>query len=200
MEKLKSGYSAGDKTINVQVDGYDLLPYLTGEGDKSSRQGLACFSDDGDVLALRFDNWRVVFMEQGVQGTLQIWLEPFDDLLERAGPGSDLASALRVYLERVPSRPDTGAWWERILRWAARRYERLAADPRFERAVTADVVVYAVAAVVGSLLVVGLDFLWAFQPAQALWHERGMPSVGCSVSRSSFPHTERRIRTAGGHT
>jgi hypothetical protein len=35
------------------------------------------FSDDGDVLALRFDNWKVVFMEQRVQGTLQIWSEPF---------------------------------------------------------------------------------------------------------------------------
>ena len=35
------------------------------------------FSDDGDVLALRFDNWKVVFMEQRVQGTLQVWAEPF---------------------------------------------------------------------------------------------------------------------------
>jgi arylsulfatase len=35
------------------------------------------FSDDGDVLALRYDNWKVVFMEQRVQGTLQIWAEPF---------------------------------------------------------------------------------------------------------------------------
>ena len=38
------------------------------------------FSDDGDVLALRFDNWKVVFMEQRVQGTLQIWAEPFVSL------------------------------------------------------------------------------------------------------------------------
>jgi hypothetical protein len=53
------------------------LPYLTGEVDKSPRKGLIYFSDDGDVLALRFDNWKVVFMEQRVQGTLQIWAEPF---------------------------------------------------------------------------------------------------------------------------
>ena len=45
--------------------------------DKSPRQGLVYFSDDGDVLALRFDNWKVVFMEQRVQGTLQVWAEPF---------------------------------------------------------------------------------------------------------------------------
>ena len=35
------------------------------------------FSDDGDVLALRFDNWKVVFMEQRMQGTMRIWAEPF---------------------------------------------------------------------------------------------------------------------------
>ena len=34
-------------------------------------------SDDGDVLGLRFDNWKIVFMEQRVRGTLQIWAEPF---------------------------------------------------------------------------------------------------------------------------
>ncbi len=64
-------------TYKVHIDGYNLLPYLTGEVEKSPRQGLVYFSDDGDVLALRFDNWKVVFMEQRVQGTLQIWAEPF---------------------------------------------------------------------------------------------------------------------------
>jgi len=38
---------------------------------------LVYFSDDGDVLALRFDNWKVVFMEQRCRGTLQVWAEPF---------------------------------------------------------------------------------------------------------------------------
>ncbi|HEX6994777.1 MAG TPA: arylsulfatase, partial [Gammaproteobacteria bacterium] len=35
------------------------------------------FSDDGDIVALRFDNWKVVFMEQRLQGTLGLWAEPF---------------------------------------------------------------------------------------------------------------------------
>jgi arylsulfatase len=61
----------------VHIDGYNLLPYLTGEAEKSPRQAFVYFSDDGDVLALRFDNWKVVFMEQRVQGTMQIWAEPF---------------------------------------------------------------------------------------------------------------------------
>jgi arylsulfatase len=77
VEKLKAGHAVGDKTCKVHIDGYNLLPYLTGEVEKSPRQGMVYFSDDGDVLALRFDNWKVVFMEQRLQGTLQIWAEPF---------------------------------------------------------------------------------------------------------------------------
>jgi arylsulfatase len=77
VDKLKQGHTAGDKTFRVHIDGYNLLPYLAGEAEHSPRQGLVYFSDDGDVLALRFDNWKVVFMEQRVQGTLQIWAEPF---------------------------------------------------------------------------------------------------------------------------
>jgi arylsulfatase A-like enzyme len=77
VEDLKAGKTIGDTTYKVHIDGYNLLPYLTGEVDKSPRKGLVYFSDDGDVLALRFDNWKVVFMEQRVQGTLQVWAEPF---------------------------------------------------------------------------------------------------------------------------
>ncbi len=77
VEKLKQGHQVGDKTFKVHIDGFNLLPYLTGEVDKSPRQVFFYFSDDGDVLAIRFDNWKVVFMEQRVQGTLQIWAEPF---------------------------------------------------------------------------------------------------------------------------
>ena len=77
VEKLKSGHTIDDMTYKVHIDGYNLLPYLTGEVDKSPRQAFVYFSDDGDVLAIRFDNWKVVFMEQRCQGTLQIWFEPF---------------------------------------------------------------------------------------------------------------------------
>jgi arylsulfatase len=77
VEKLKQGHEAAGKTFRVHIDGFNLLPYLTGEIDKSPRQLFIYFSDDGDVLGIRFDNWKVVFMEQRVQGTLQIWAEPF---------------------------------------------------------------------------------------------------------------------------
>jgi arylsulfatase len=77
VEKLKAGHTIGDRTFKVHVDGFNLLPYLTGEVDESPRQLFFYFSDDGDVLALRFDNWKIVFMEQRCQGTLRIWAEPF---------------------------------------------------------------------------------------------------------------------------
>ena len=77
VEKLKKGHKAGNKTFKVHIDGWNLLPYLTGEEKKSPRPGLIYFSDDGDLIALRFDNWKVVFLEQRAQGTLRIWAEPF---------------------------------------------------------------------------------------------------------------------------
>jgi arylsulfatase len=77
VEKLQQGHQIGDRTYRVHIDGFNLLPYLTGEVDKSPRQLFVYFSDDGDVLGIRFDNWKVVFMEQRVQGTMQIWAEPF---------------------------------------------------------------------------------------------------------------------------
>jgi arylsulfatase len=76
-EKLKQGHKAGDKTFRVHLDGYNLLPNLTGQEQKSPRIGFFYFSDDGDLVAVRYDNWKLVFMEQRVIGTLRIWAEPF---------------------------------------------------------------------------------------------------------------------------
>ncbi|NUT49167.1 MAG: arylsulfatase [Saccharothrix sp.] len=77
VEKLKAGHTIGDKTYKVCIDGFNLLPFLTGEQDSSPRPGFLYFSDDGDLLALRFDNWKAVFMEQRASGTLRLWAEPF---------------------------------------------------------------------------------------------------------------------------
>jgi arylsulfatase len=75
-EKLKKGHKAGSKTFKVHLDGHNLLPYLTGTEEKSPRKGFLYFTDDGDLACLRADNWKVVFMEQRVPGTLRIWAEP----------------------------------------------------------------------------------------------------------------------------
>jgi arylsulfatase A-like enzyme len=76
-EKLKQGHQAGDKTFKVHIDGYNFLPYFTGQAEKGPRPGIIYFSDDGDLVGLRYDNWKFVFAEQRVQGTVQIWAEPF---------------------------------------------------------------------------------------------------------------------------
>jgi arylsulfatase A-like enzyme len=84
IEKLKTGYKVTlrgeEKEFKVHIDGYNLLPYLTGEVEHSPRRGFFYFSDDGDLVAMRFENWKAVFMEQRCQGTLRIWAEPFTPL------------------------------------------------------------------------------------------------------------------------
>jgi arylsulfatase len=54
--------------------------YLMGEVDTSPRRGFFYFSDDADLLAMRFENWKVVFMELRYEGTLRLWAEPFTHL------------------------------------------------------------------------------------------------------------------------
>jgi arylsulfatase len=60
-EKLKKGYQVGDKEFKVHIDGYNFLPYFTGEEEKGPRPGFIYFSDDGELTAIRFDNWKLVF-------------------------------------------------------------------------------------------------------------------------------------------
>ena len=76
-EKLLKGYQVGKKNFKVHLDGYNLLPYLTGKEENSPRKEFFYFSDDGDLLGLRYDNWKLAFAQQRVEGTLQIWFEPF---------------------------------------------------------------------------------------------------------------------------
>jgi arylsulfatase len=51
-----------------------------GEVEHSPRRGFFYFSDDGDLVAMRFENWKVVFCEQRCRGTMAIWAEPFTTL------------------------------------------------------------------------------------------------------------------------
>jgi arylsulfatase len=76
-DQLVQGMTVGDTTFKVHLDGYDFLPYLTGEAERGPRTEFFYFSDDGDMVGMRYDNWKVVFMEQRVGGTLQVWFEPF---------------------------------------------------------------------------------------------------------------------------
>jgi arylsulfatase len=79
-EKLKKGHKIDGRTFKVHIDGFNLLPYLTGQVERSPRRGFIYFSDDGDLVAIRAQNWKCVFMEQRARGTLEIWAEPFTPL------------------------------------------------------------------------------------------------------------------------
>jgi arylsulfatase len=76
-EQLKKGLKVGDTTFKVHLDGYNLLPLLTGKEKESPRKEFFYFNDDSDLVALRYDNWKFVFSEQRCPGTLRIWSEPF---------------------------------------------------------------------------------------------------------------------------
>lgn len=78
--KLMKGHKAIGRTYKNLIDGFNLLPFLTGEEKNSPRKFFFYFSDDGDVLGLRYDNWKLVFMEQRAHGTLRVWAEPFTKL------------------------------------------------------------------------------------------------------------------------
>jgi len=78
-EQLKSGVhnDAMKRDYKVHLDGYNLLPLLTGETDQSPRKEIFYFSDDGDLTALRYGDWKILFMEQPVAGTFRVWQQPF---------------------------------------------------------------------------------------------------------------------------
>jgi arylsulfatase A-like enzyme len=76
-DRLLTGWQIGQTTYKVHLDGYNQLPYLTGEQDKSARKEFFYFNDDWQLVALRYDNWKLVFCEQREEGTLAIWREPF---------------------------------------------------------------------------------------------------------------------------
>ena len=76
-EKLLKGLPAGNETYKVHLDGQNLVPYLTGQSKAAPRNSFIYCNDDQQVTGLRYDNWKIVFMEQRAQGTLRIWAEPF---------------------------------------------------------------------------------------------------------------------------
>ena len=78
-DKLLKGADLNGTTYKVHLDGHNQLPYITGEVDESPQHFFYC-SDDGDLTALRYDNWKFVFLEQRCAGTLRVWAEPYTEL------------------------------------------------------------------------------------------------------------------------
>ena len=78
-EKLLKGHQAGDKTFKVHLDGYNQMDYLAGKTDESARKEFFYFSDDGDLLALRYERLKIHFMVQDATG-IDVWRNPFRTL------------------------------------------------------------------------------------------------------------------------
>ena len=80
-ERLKEGdVRAIGRRYNVHLDGYNFLPYLTGEVDGGPRKEIFYFTDDGDLSALRYEDWKLLFLEQKHEATFRAWMEPFTEL------------------------------------------------------------------------------------------------------------------------
>jgi arylsulfatase len=73
--KLLSGHKAGDKTFKVHIDGFNLIPWLTGQTKDSPRASFFYVSDDGGIMAVRAGDWKLVFEEQRATSTM-VWAEP----------------------------------------------------------------------------------------------------------------------------
>jgi arylsulfatase len=78
-DKLLKGWAptSGGTNFKVHLDGYNQLPYLTGQQPKGERKEFYYFNDDGMLVSMRFDNWKAVFCEQRAPGGFKVWSEPF---------------------------------------------------------------------------------------------------------------------------
>jgi arylsulfatase A-like enzyme len=76
-DRLLKGTDLGGKSFKVHLDGYNQLPYLTGQAPKSERNDFYYFNDDGEVVAYRFNDWKIVFCEQRKPGGFEVWANPF---------------------------------------------------------------------------------------------------------------------------
>jgi len=80
-EELKQGgVQALGREYKVHLDGYNILPLLTGETAESPRNEIFYFSDTGDLTALRYQDWKMIFLEQKAEATLRAWQEPWTEL------------------------------------------------------------------------------------------------------------------------
>jgi len=78
-DELLAGKQVGDRTFKVHLDGYNFLPYLLGETMETPRREFFYFSDDGNLVGLRYNKWKIVFAEQRAHG-MNVWQDPFTQL------------------------------------------------------------------------------------------------------------------------
>jgi arylsulfatase A-like enzyme len=77
--RCMKGCRSGNKSFKVHLDGYNLLPFFKGEVKESPRKEFLYWSDDGDLMAIRVNNWKIAFKEQENKG-LDVWKREFTSL------------------------------------------------------------------------------------------------------------------------
>jgi arylsulfatase len=77
-DKLKAGVELNGRRYHNYI-GYDLLDYLTGKVKESPRREFMYVNDDGQIVAIRYDAWNAVFLENRGEG-FGVWREPFTPL------------------------------------------------------------------------------------------------------------------------
>jgi arylsulfatase A-like enzyme len=88
VNKLETGYTANGISYKVHLDGYDQSQFLrnvsgsaaNNNGTKSARDKFFYSDDDGLLVGLRKGDYKYVFSEQRMQGTMGLWAEPFTTL------------------------------------------------------------------------------------------------------------------------
>jgi len=76
----KGGVKAIGRSYKVHLDGYNFLPHLTGKEAKGPRKEIFYFADTGELTALRYNDWKALFLEQKEYATLRAWIEPWTEL------------------------------------------------------------------------------------------------------------------------
>lgn len=78
-DKIKNGYSAIGRNYRNYIDGVNQLDYLTGKTKDAPRKEFIYVNDDGQVVAMRYDSWKAVFLENRGMA-FEVWREPFTEL------------------------------------------------------------------------------------------------------------------------
>tara|TARA_R100000365_G_C2715696_1_gene49710 strand:+ start:52 stop:624 length:573 start_codon:yes stop_codon:yes gene_type:complete len=78
-DKLREGVELNGRSYKNHIDGYNMLDYLAGKSDESPRKEFMYVNDDGQIVAIRYEDWKAVFLEnRGV--AFEVWREPFTEL------------------------------------------------------------------------------------------------------------------------
>ena len=78
-DKLLQGVSLNGRSYKNHIDGYNQIDYLTGKAKESPRREFIYVNDDGQIVAMRYDAWKAVFLENRGQA-FEVWREPFTEL------------------------------------------------------------------------------------------------------------------------